>query len=559
MMEELQRLQELASRYARLTDLSFDPVIIYTQDARIRFVNDRGLNMLKGTRDQAIGKSIFGFVLPEYWDALKQRIEYMIKEGNQTSPTEIRIRNSENEILDVEVTGVAIPYEGEQAILALIRDVTARKKYERDIEHWAYHDELTGLPNRRWFDHHALRLMQQCEEDGYSVGLMFIDFDDFKHVNDSFGHQLGDLMLQEIAKRLVEYTIERRIVIRMSGDEFMFILLDVENQDELIRWSERILSKFRVPFLLMDTPIHSTCSIGMAYFTERGTTAQKLLKSADIALHHAKLQRNCAVMFKPQMEQLSVNRLTIIDELHKALEHGWFELHYQPQIDLRTGAIRGTEALIRMNHPAKGMLSPAYFIPTAETSSLMIPIGEWILQEACRQNMDWQKQGLRSMTVSVNVAICQFQEEAFTDKVIRALELSGMPAELLELEITESCAADSARLEQVLQKLKPLGVQVSIDDFGTGYSSLSQLSQVSIDKLKIDRSFILQMMEHKKSENLVKAMITMAHNLQIQVVAEGMEAVEQVEMLRMWGCDTAQGFYFSRPIPADKLLAAYRE
>lgn len=558
-MEELQRLQELASRYARLTDLSFDPVMIYTQDARIRFVNDQGLIMLKGTRDQAIGQSIFGFVLPEYWEGLKQRIEYMLKEGHQTPPTEIRIRNAENEILDVEVTGVAIPYEGQQAILAIIRDITKRKQYERDIEHWAYHDELTGLPNRRWFDHHALRLMQQCEDDGYFVGMMFIDFDDFKHVNDSFGHQLGDLMLQEIAKRLVEDTSERRIVIRMSGDEFMFILLDVESPDELTRWSERVLAKFRVPFLLMDTPIHSTCSIGMVYFPERGTTAQKLLKSADIALHHAKLQRNCAVMFKPQMEQSSVNRLTIIGELHEALEHGWFELHYQPQIDLRTGAIRGTEALIRMNHPIKGMLSPAYFIPTAETSSLMIPIGEWILQEACRQNMDWQKQGLRPMTVSVNVAICQFQEEAFTDKVIRALELADMPAELLELEITESCAADSARLEQVLQKLKPLGVRVSIDDFGTGYSSLSQLSQVSIDKLKIDRSFILQMMEHKKSENLVKAMITMAHNLQIQVVAEGMEAAEQVEMLRLWGCDTAQGFYFSRPVPADKLLAAYRE
>ncbi|MFB9273752.1 putative bifunctional diguanylate cyclase/phosphodiesterase [Cohnella cellulosilytica] len=558
-MEELQRLQELASRYSRLTDLSFDPVIIYTQDARIRFVNDKGLIMLKGTRDQALGQSIFGFVLPEYWEVLKQRIAQMLQEGNQSPPAEIRIRNSLDELLDVEVTGIAIPYEGQQAILAIIRDITERKKYERDIEYWAYHDELTGLPNRRWFDHHVLGPTRQHEADGPSVGLMFIDFDDFKHVNDSLGHHFGDLLLQEIANRLREDESDRRIVVRAGGDEFMFVLLDMDSPDQLLDWSERILARFRVPFLLLDTPIHSTCSIGIAYSPEHGTTSQQLLKSADIALHRAKLQRNCAVMFDPQMEQVSVNRLTIIDELHKALEHGWFELHYQPQIDLRSGGIRGTEALIRMNHPRKGMLPPAYFIPTAETSSLMIPIGEWILQEACRQNMAWQSQGLRPMTVSVNVAICQFQEEAFADKVIRALERSGMPAELLELEITESCAADSARLEQVLQKLKPLGVQVSIDDFGTGYSSLSQLSQVSIDKLKIDRSFILQMMEHKKSENLVKAMITMAHNLQIEVVAEGMEAVEQVEMLRLWGCDTAQGYYFSKPIPAEKLLSVYRE
>ncbi len=558
-MEDLQQLEELASRYARLTDLSFDPVIIYTQDTRIRFVNDKGLIMLEGTRDQAIGQSIFEFVLPEYRDALKQRIAHMLQGGNQSPPAEIRIRNSKNELLDVEVTGTAIPYEGELAILAIIRDITERKQYEREIKHLVYHDEMTGLPNRRWFDHHALRLMQQCEAEGHSVGLMFIDFDDFKHVNDSFGHQLGDLLLQEIAQRLREDAGDRRIVIRTGGDEFMLVLLDVESPDDLIRWSERILARFRVPFLPMDIPIHSTCSIGIAYFPEHGTTPQKLLKSADIALHRAKLQRNCAVMFDPRMEHVSINRLTIIDELHKALEHGWFELHYQPQIDLRSGGIRGTEALIRMNHPHKGLLPPAYFIPTAETSSLMIPIGEWVLQEACRQNVAWQRQGLRPMTVSVNVAICQFQEDAFADRVIRALERSGMPAELLELEITESCAADSARLEQVLQKLKPHGVQVSIDDFGTGYSSLSQLSQVSIDKLKIDRSFVLRMMEHKKSENLVKAIITMAHAMQIQVVAEGMEAIEQVEMLRLLGCDTAQGYYFSKPIPARKLLDTYRE
>jgi diguanylate cyclase (GGDEF)-like protein len=481
----------------------------------------------------------------------------MFEVGKQAAPFEIQVYNAKRELVDVEVTGMPIKYERRPAVLAIFRNISARKRHERELERLAYYDALTGLPNRSWFDRHAFRLFKQIEQNKQKGCLLSVNFDMFKHVNDSFGYQFGDLLLQEIAKRLTEDLDAHSHCVRMSGNEFALLLLDVGDKEEAIRRSGEILEKFRKPIPFMGIPFHSTCSIGIAMFPEHGFTSYKLLKAADIALNHAKINRNCAVMFEPVMEKESIDRLTMINDIHNALEQGWFELHYQPQFHMETGKLAGTEALIRLNHPRKGRIPPSAFIPVAETSSLIVPIGKWVLQEACMQNVRWQQAGMAPMKISVNIAMRQFQEDDFVDSVLQALNVSGMAPELLELEITESCVSDVAKLEQVLQALKPLGIQVSIDDFGTGYSSLSQLNRLEIDKLKIDRSFIEQMTMHEKSENLVRTIINMAHSLNIQVVAEGIETSRQAEMLRHWDCDIAQGFHFAKPQTPDQILDQY--
>lgn len=555
-MDMDERQAEDANRYRRLIELSFDAIIIY-QDFKIVFVNDAGVRMIGAAREQLIGLPIQSFVHPAYQALIAERARYMFTAGKQAEPAEIEIYTLQKERLDVEVTGIAITYERAPAILAIIRNITARKQHERELEHLAYHDGLTGLPNRRWYDRHAYRLLQQVEENNRRACLFFIDFDMFKHVNDSFGHPFGDLLLQEISRRLLDDLNEETYCIRMGGDEFALLMLDVNDEGEARRRSEHTLDKFRIPFELMGIPLHSTCSIGIAMFPDHGKTSYNLLKSADIALHHAKLSRNSAMMYAPPMEQTSLNLLTVMTDIHHALRQGWFELHYQPQFHMETGRLIGTEALLRLRHPDKGMMFPGAFIPVAEMSGLIVPIGKWILKEACRQNVRWLEMGMPRISMSVNIAMRQFQENDFVEVIFEALEESGMPPKLLELEITESCASDTPKLEQALRRLKPHGVQVSIDDFGTGYSSLSQLSSLKVDKLKIDRSFIVQMSEHERGENLVRTIIRMAHNLDMKVVAEGMETNTQADKLKSWGCDIAQGYYFAKPQTPEQIYALY--
>ncbi|WP_135554372.1 putative bifunctional diguanylate cyclase/phosphodiesterase [Paenibacillus cymbidii] len=555
-MELDERLIEDANCYRRLVEMSFDTIVIY-QDYKIVFINDTGVRIMGAPREQLLGQPILRFIPPAYHALIQERARYMFTVGKQTEPVEIEVNTMQGQTLEVEVTGIAITYERAPAVLTIIRDIQGRKRQQREMEHLAYHDSLTGLPNRRWFERHAFSLLQHAEENDRQACLFFIDFDMFKHVNDSFGHQFGDLLLQEISNRLLDDMTEHRHCIRMGGDEFALLLLDIRSEEEAFRHSERILEKFRLPFELMGIPFHSTCSIGIAMLPEHGATSYKLLKSADIALHQAKLSRNCAIMYSHHMEQHSMNVLTIISDIHQALRQGWLVLHYQPQFHMETGKLLGTEALIRLQHPDKGMLSPGSFIPVAEMTGLIVPIGRWILFEACRQNMRWLGMGMPPMTISVNIAMRQFQENDFVQSVFAALQETGMPAELLELEITESCASDTPKLEQVLHELRPLGVQISIDDFGTGYSSLSHLSRLRVDKLKIDRSFIVQMLEHERDENLVRTIISIAHNLNMKVVAEGMETHLQAHKLKGWGCDIAQGYFYAKPQKPEQIYELY--
>ncbi len=443
------------------------------------------------------------------------------------------------------------------------RDVTERKRMEERLKYLAHHDGLTNLPNRMLFMDRLNQAVSRIPWRIRMVAVLFLDLDHFKRINDTLGHNVADLLLRAISERLVACVREGDTVARLGGDEFSLILSDVAREEDVPKVVTKIFNALSKPFTVAGHELYITASIGISLCPNDGKDPEMLLRNADAAMYRVKEQgRNNYQYYLPEMNAKAAERLAMENSLHKALEREEFLLHYQPMVDLRTGRIIGMEALVRWNSPDLGMVPPTKFISLAEETGLIFPLGEWVLWTACMQNKSWQTAGLAPVRVAVNLSARQFQQQNLLEMITRVLEKTGLSPNFLELELTESMLMQKQEaIFTTLSKLDAMGIQISIDDFGTGYSSLSYLKRFPVHKLKIDQSFVHDIITDPDGGAITAAIIVMAHSLKLKVIAEAVETEEQLQSLRLLQCDEIQGYLFSKALPpeeATKLLAEKR-
>ena len=422
------------------------------------------------------------------------------------------------------------------------------------LDHLAHHDVLTDLPNRMLLQDRLGQAVGLARRQGRQLAVMFLDLDRFKHINDSLGHAVGDQLLQSVAQRLVSCVRHSDTISRQGGDEFVLLLPYIEHADDAALSAQKILAALAPPHRIDRHDLHISVSIGISIYPDDGQDAETLIKSADTAMYHAKENgRNNYKFFEQSMNARAVQRQSIEAGLRRALERQEFVLHYQPKINLHSGTIAGVEALIRWRHPQRGLLPPAQFVPIAEDCGLILPIGRWVLSEACRQARAWQDAGLPPITIAVNTSALEFHDKDFLENIRATLEATRLEPRFLELELTESVLMrDAESTDSMLHALADFGVKLAVDDFGTGYSSLSYLRQFPIDTLKIDQSFINQMTSNPDDAAIVTAVISMGKSLKQRVLAEGVETPEQYAFLLAQQCDEGQGSYFGRPVLAEE-------
>jgi diguanylate cyclase (GGDEF)-like protein len=430
-----------------------------------------------------------------------------------------------------------------------------RAAQEERIRHQAYHDALTGLPNRASFTEHLDEAVRRAKRAGWPLALLFLDLDLFKRVNDSLGHDAGDRLLRVAAERIRRAVREADMLFRMGGDEFTVLLEDLRGPEEAAMVAGRVLEGIAEPLQLQHHELAVTASIGIALYPRDDLVGERLVKAADTAMYRAKeLGRNRYAFFAREMNERVESQITLEAALRRALKNDEFVLHFQPRISAATGRAVGAEALLRWKHPEWGLVEPARFVPLLEETGMVVPVGAWVLAEACRQAKAWQAAGLASLRVSVNLSSRQFRSEALFDAVTEALRLSNLAPSMLELELTESLLIDNVdHAMAVMGKLKAIGTAISIDDFGTGYSSLAYLKRFPIDSLKIDRAFVRDIATSPKDAAIVKTISALARSLGIGLIAEGVEEPWQVAFLRAQHCTEMQGYLFSRALPAAEL------
>lgn len=457
-------------------------------------------------------------------------------------------------------------------IEGVTQDVTEREQAQRRIRFLAYHDSLTGLANRQMFREMLDHTLARSQRTGSRCALLYLDLDRLKRINDSYGHTLGDQILREVASRLTasirsadlvahDDSLHEEVVARLGGDEFTVLLTDLSRAEDAARVAARICAELGQPLQLAHVELVVTASIGIAIFPDNGADPETLLRHADMAMYAAKQRgRNTYEFFTEAMQQQAVERLSLEQDLARALESGQFSLHYQPQVDAGSGRIVSAEALLRWEHPERGMVSPVQFIPVAEETGLIVALGEWVVLTACRQMAEWRQAGLPVVPVAVNLSAHNFRSDSLLTSIAHALESTGLPSSYLHVELTESAVMqEPAAAMKTLGALKAIGLKLSIDDFGTGYSSLSTLKQFPIDLLKIDRSFVRDLPEDGSSASIVEAILALANALGLGVVAEGVETAAQRDFLCSRRCGLMQGYLFSKPLPADgfaRLLGA---
>ena len=553
--QAFQALREAERRYRSLFDNAIEGIFRTTPEGQYLDANP-ALARIYGYETVAdLARSLCDIRAQLYVDP-ERRTEFMriIKARGLISGFESQVYRKDGQIIWISenaraVTdehGVVQHYEG------TVEDITERKLYEKRIEQQANYDTLTGLANRSLLNDRLQQSIMTAALYGTRLAVIFVDLDRFKYINDSLGHHVGDQLLCEMSRRLSSCVREGDTVSRLGGDEFVLLLNGLGDVDAVASLMERLLDEITLPWITQSGQFDVTSSIGIALYPDDGGDAQTLLKHADSAMYRAKeLGRNNFQFFTEELNAMMTERLELETGLRRALERNQFCLYYQPRVDIRTGAITGAEALLRWRVSDQEMMQPGKFIPVAEETGLIVPIGEWALREACQQNLAWQQAGLSPLVVAVNVSLRQFQRDDFLQTVSSVLQQTGLAAAALELEVTESSVMHNAeRLIDMLSSIRALGVHISVDDFGTGYSSLSYLKRFPVDRLKIDRSFVQDILVDKDSEAIVRTIIALGHNLGLKLVAEGVENAEQVAYLLANGCDELQGFYYGRPMPA---------
>ena len=509
--------------------------------------------------DQCVGKHIAEVLPKEIAERLVEQVQVVLETQHIRS-------------VDYELSrfGVVQHFEarlvatGPDEVLGLVRDISERKRTEEQIRRLAYCDSLTGIPNRQAFLETLERELHRSKVGNKKFAVLFMDLDAFKRINDTLGHNVGDHLLKIVSERLRE-TIrpcdlvsrgdQSHNLARLGGDEFTILIPDLERVENALNVAHRVKDAMRRPFLIEGHEIFVTASIGISLFPEDGDDCDSLLKYADTAMYHAKnCGKNNAKLYSSSLTMQIMSHVKLEVGLRKALKNEELYLLYQPQIDVRSGEIVGVEALVRWRHPERGIISPTEFIPLAEETGLIVPIGEWVLRTACIQARQWQKATQRSLRMAVNLSAKQFKDENLTQIVVSALNDTGLEPRLLELELTEGTLMDDARATMAtLEQLRAIGVYLSIDDFGTGYSSMNYLKRFDVRALKIDKSFICGLPQDSENAAITRAIIAMAHGLKMIVVAEGVETDEQLVMLEEYGCDLVQGYYLGHPSPQESI------
>ncbi|WP_265942461.1 putative bifunctional diguanylate cyclase/phosphodiesterase [Dechloromonas sp. A34] len=459
------------------------------------------------------------------------------------------------------ITEADLREANERLVVATVRAQTMTEAAERVTEQMSYmaqHDFLTGLPNRVLLNDRLAQAIALAERHGKRVALMYLDLDHFKHINDSLGHAIGDQLLQSAAQRLQDCLPRHSdTVSRQGGDEFVVLLAEVYAAQDAVATAEKLIKTMAEPHQIAGHRLHVTLSIGISLYPDDGKDAETVIRNADTAMYRAKKSgRNNYRMFTPDMNTHAVARRSVEDALHQALDEGGFVLHYQPKVNLESGAITGAEALVRLQQANQPVISPSEFINVAEKCGLIMPLGKWVLGEACRQAVAWLQAGLNFGQIAVNVSAAEFHGEGFLAGVRAILDETGLDPSRLEIEMTESgLMQDTVPTTEILRALKALGVQIAIDDFGTGYSSLSYLRRFPVDTLKIDQSFIHDIDGESTEGSLVSAIIAMGKSLKLRIIAEGIETPQQLAFLQSHQCTEGQGYYFNRPLPADDFAA----
>ncbi len=529
------------------------------EDGRLLDVNEAFCALFGYTRDELVGHSMLELGLITDLEA-RAELAHRFRSERRLRGYELQVCLRSGELRNVLVSAEMMDFMGERRGLVTINDVTDRKRYEARIEYLANHDELTGLPNRGLMRDRAAQAVAQARRTGGQLAVMFLDLDRFKVINDGYGHPFGDALLKQTANRLKSLMREGDTVARHGGDEFLILLPNLRRMADAYVVAQKILDSFEAPIAFDGIEAHVNTSIGVALFPQDGQDVDTLITNADVAMYRSKeLGGAVYQFFNVDMSRESHRRVQLEKHLRVALAHHELDIEYQPRVDIVTGRMTGCEALVRWNHPAMGSISPTQFIPVAEESGLIVPIGDWVLHTACAQNKAWQDAGLAPVAVAVNLSARQFLRQDVVAWVMRTLEATGLAPRMLELELTESLIAeDPDKVASTIKQLRAEGVRFSIDDFGTGYSSLSYLKRFPVDFLKIDQSFVKNVGSASDDEAISLAVISLAHSLRLKVIAEGVETVEQRDFLRAHGCDEIQGYYFSRPLPAAQLAETLR-
>jgi diguanylate cyclase (GGDEF)-like protein/PAS domain S-box-containing protein len=548
-------------RYRNLFELSPDGMLIHAE-GRIILVNSMCMKLLGADKpEQLVGRPVIEIFHPDYHERIRQRMDERRYDSRPAPAEERKIVTLGGATLEIEVAASRLMHRGKPSVQVVMRDITERKRADERLNYMAQYDALTGLPNRSLFRDRLAHGLSQARRSGRPAAVLFIDLDRFKIVNDTLGHAIGDKLLQEAAARLKECVRSGDTVGRFGGDEFAMILLDLAKPGDAGLVAQKVNDILARPFDLDGNRTFVSASIGITLYPTDATDPETLSMNADAAMYRAKEKgRNNYQFFTPEMNERAVQRMQMETAMRRALERGEFLLHYQPKTDVASGAICGAEALLRWAHPERGLVSPAEFIPVLEETGLIVPVGEWVMREACRQIAAWQRAGLKVPPVAVNLSARQFQQKNLEQTIHDAIREGGIDPALLQFEITESLLMnDPQEAERTLRALKQAGVKLSIDDFGTGYSSLAYLRRFPLDALKIDRAFVKDIVANADDAAITLAVISLAHSLGLKVVAEGVETEAQLNLLALHSCDEMQGYYFSRPVAPAALEAMVRE
>lgn len=551
-------LRESEARYRHLVEVSPEMIAVYSEE-RFLFINEAGAKLLGASHpNEVTGIPVWRFLHPDFHAVTRARTSLSRQEGEKLPPIEEQFIRLDGTPVEVEVQSMSIVYQGQPALLVLARDITERKRAAALIHHMAYFDNLTGLPNQRMFGEQLTNAIQEANLKQHKSALLYIDLDRFKVVSDTLGRQMGDTMLTKAAKRLSRVVGEQGLTAHIGGDEFAVLLYSVKNPGQCMELAQQLVQSIgHNPYNLGGQEVFATCSIGLSVYPDHGSDISALFRSADLAMNRIKASGgNGAQMYDPGMNNVNVlsQRIQLEHHLHQALERQELSLVYQPKVGSERGQIVGVEALVRWYRDPFGFIPPSIFIPVAEETNLIVPIGEFVLRQACQQVAAWREAGLTNLPVAINISPRQFHKVDLVKLLSAILDETKVPAQVVELEITERLLMDdSPHIIRTIHELRQMGVQISIDDFGTGYSSLSYLKRFPVDRLKIDRSFVTDIAVDQSHAGIVAAMINLGHSLNMKVLAEGVETLEQRDYLASRRCDELQGFLFSKPVPATQL------
>ena len=551
----LESLRESESRFRSVVESASDAIVLADGGGAIISWNKGAETIFGYTTAEVTGQPLAALLAETSRTSKNQDMQQLLASGA------VRLSGGPIELLGLKQDGTQFPLElslsswqtAQGAFYSgIIRDVTERKALEEQLSHQALHDPLTHLANRVLFRNRVEHALMRADRHHESFGVLFLDLDNFKTINDSLGHDAGDRLLTAVAERLQASLRITDTAARLGGDEFAILVEDASHTDDAVLVAERLTDVLRTPFLLEDKQVFINASVGIAVATNGQESADALLRNADVAMYMAKNQgKNRYVVFEGKMHTAMLNRMELESDLRQAIDRNEFVIHYQPIVTLQSGHITGVEALVRWNHPKRGLLQPADFISIAEETGLIVPLGTWVLEQACQKMRDWQLQYPEKplLSVTVNLSNRQLQQVELPAVVSAALIKSGLEPRCLVLEITEGVMMENTK-ETIcrLQELKKLGIMLAIDDFGTGYSSLSYLAQFPMDVLKIDKSFVDKIISGSEGTALMRAIITMSQTLHLSTVAEGIEEPEQLEALQSMGCKLGQGFHFAKPL-----------